>query len=376
MREDHPVCSLNTPGMWALSRYDDVKFAMERTDLFSASGQKALIQPDWLPDDLKKDLFIAVQDPPEHTKNRALLTRAFAGKMINALIPFMQEIAENQVARVKQAGRVEFLNGCARPYVCEISDRMTGADSGTYLAELGRWLKLNQENLSENPPPEYMKALQANMARQNAIFDAIIHDRRQNPQEDIATDLIRGRVDGRALTDEQLRNALELVITAGFFTPTQMLCQAVIYLARNPGLMQGLKANPDLIPAFFEELMRHVAIVRALLKRTRHPVTLHGTTIPEGALVFLLLASANHDPARFHDPDRFDMTRPNIKQHLGFGHGPHICIGAALARQQMRIILEVLIATFNGIDVPPATDIRMASSWVMNVVEELPVTFH
>ena len=70
------------------------------------------------------------------------------------------------------------------------------------------------------------------------------------------------------------------------------------------------------------------------------------------------------------------MTRPNIKQHLGFGHGPHICIGAALARQQMRIILEVLIATFNGIDVPPETDIRMASSWVMNVVEELPVTFH
>ena len=288
----------------------------------------------------------------------------------------MQDAANDLIEGIRTGAETDFLNTCARPYVCRISDRITGADSDAYLAELGRWLQLNQENLSENPPPEYMKALQANMARQNAIFDAIIHDRRENPREDIATDLIRGRVDGRALTDEQLRNALELVITAGFFTPTQMLCQAVIYLARNPGLMQELKANPDQIPAFFEELMRHVAIVRALLKRTRQPVTLHGTTIPEGALVFLLLASANHDPARFHDPDRFDMTRPNIKQHLGFGHGPHICIGAALARQQMRIILEVLIATFDGIDVPPETDIRMASSWVMNVVEELPVTFH
>lgn len=377
MRENHPVYPLKDKGIWVISRYDDVKFAMERADLFSASGQKALLQPDWLPDDLKRDMFIAVQDPPEHTEKRALINRAFVGKAIQALIPFMEAAAQEQVMAVEASTKVNFIDDFARPYVCSVSDRITGADSDAYLKELGRWVQLNQANLSGSAPStEHMQALQANMARQNAIFDAIIHDRRQNPQNDLTTDLIKGRVNGEALTDSQLRNALELVITAGFFAPTQMFCQTILYLGRYPELFQALKSDPGKIPAFFEEALRHAAAVRASLRHTTQDITLNDVTIPKGSLAFLSLASANHDPVRFPEPDRFDMTRTNLKQHLAFGVGPHICIGAALARQQMRIILEAILARFEAISIPSDEDIKTAPSWVMNVVEDLPITFH
>ncbi len=375
MRDHYPVYWMESDGMWALTRYDDIKFALERPDLFSSSGQKALLQPDWMPEEYKKDLFITTQDPPEHKKNRALFTKAFAGKAVQSLVPFMQEAAEAQIAKIQPSIAMNFIDDFARPYICGISDRIVGADSDKYLTELGRWVQLNKDNLSNNPDPQYVRTLLEAINRQIAIFDKIIQERRANPLNDLASSLIQGKVNGKSLTDRQLRNALELVVTAGFYSPTQMFCRAIIQLARDPAMLQKLKAEPGKIPAFIEELLRHTAVVRSLLKRTLQPVELHGTVIPEGELVILLFASANHDPAQFPNPTAFDISRPNIKQHIAFGHGIHLCIGAELARQQLRIALESILARFNEITVPPDSQIKTANTWVMRIVEHLPVTF-
>lgn len=376
MREKHPVCQLKGDNMWALTRYQDVKFALERPDLFSASGQKALLQPKWFPEELDRDLFIASQDPPEHTERRKLINKAFVGKEVQALLPVMQKAALKELEKIQPSTPVDFMSAFVRPYVCELSDKIIGADSKACLQELGRWIQLNKSNLSENPAPDYIDTLKAAVRRQNANFDSTIKSKRHMPQTDLITNLMQEKLHGKNLTNCQLRNILELIITASIYAPAQMLCQTIIELIKRPETWHTLKTDPDKVPAFIEEALRYSSVVRVLLRRTIQPVKLSEGTIPKEALVFLIVASANHDPMQFKHPDVFDMARSNNKQHLGFGFGAHICIGAALARQQMKIAVETILDNFDEINIPPGSQIKTTPSWLMNIVEELPVTFH
>ena len=375
MREHYSVCQLQEDNMWALTRYEDVKFAMENPDLFSASGQKALLQPEWFPKELNRDLFLTTEDPPEHGEKRGLINRAYVGKKIQALLPLMQQSAQTHLDKIQSATQVDIMSVFVRPYMCELADEIIGADSESCLQDLGRWAQLNTSNLSENPSPAYVDTLQKVVRRQNDNFDRIIQRKRRMPQDDLISSLMQERHNGKSLTNCQLRNILELTVTASIFTPTHLLCFALIELAKRPDIWRTLKANPEKIPAFIEEVLRYSSVVRAILRRTTQPVEFPAGIIPEGALVLVGVAAANHDPAQFPNPSTFDMARPNIKQHLAFGHGAHVCIGAALARQQLKIALEAILARFDTITLPSDNQIKTPPSWLMNVVEELPVTF-
>jgi cytochrome P450 len=127
------------------------------------------------------------------------------------------------------------------------------------------------------------------------------------------------------------------------------------------------------IPAFLEELLRYSGPSQRLLRTTTQPVELSGNTIPAGATVLLALASANRDGQRFPRPDDFDMARPNIREHLAFGGGPHVCIGAALARQEIRVALEAILAAFNTIVCPAPAELTWIDSLVTLTVRELPL---
>lgn len=375
MRTHYPVCELEPGGVWAITRHCDVKDALQNPELFSSAAQKALIQPKGLSDDCKRDLFILVQDPPEHTKYRALMHKAFSGSAIQALLPFMKKAAMEQMEKIRSLKNVDFLKDFAEPYIKKTASRITGIEDEENLEELCHWVQQNAQNLSESPSPEYIRNLEATIRAQNAYLDTVIHDRRENPRDDVISSLVHANLDGEHLTDSQLRNALELIIVAGIHTPVQAICHAIVWLAENPSLKNQLVAEPDKIRPFAEELLRYKSIAPALLRLTTQEVEVAGVTIPANQQVFMILASANHDPAEFPNPDTFDISRPNMKQHMAFGHGPHICIGAALSRQQIEIAIETIINNFSTISIPADAEIETNDSWIMRALTKVPISF-
>ena len=376
LREHYPVCQLEPDGHWAVSRYDDVRFALRRPDLFSSSGFKATLQPDWLSAEYRgRDLFILMQDPVDHMKYRPLVSKAFVGQAIDALIPLMRETAQSLVEKIRPNEEIDFLEDFAYPYVHKIIGKITGVEEGQSLEEVRQWMGLIGKVTRTRPDDQYIRALEAALLAQKVHFDAIIRDRRERPRQDLISALVHSKVDGEYLTDHMLRNALDLLLVAGYHTSLQILCHSMIWLSRRPEIRWALAADPHLIPAFVEELLRLESIASAILRQTTDKITLSGVIIPKGATVFLLLAAANRDPSQFPDPGEFKMGRKNIKRHMAFGHGPHTCVGAALARLEVRIALETILAAFDNFSCPADHELCWSKSIMNRSVSELPTVF-
>ena len=375
LRDHYPVCQLEPDGMWAVSRYSDVLFALQQPDLFSSSGLEAALQPEWLAEDCKRDLFIVTRDPPDHTKYRALLNKAFIPAVINALEPLMRQTAQALAKKIRPDVETDFLQQFAYPYVGKIIVHIVGTERDQDLEDLGRWLDLARKVALSRPDDQYIQAFEVATRAQYALFNEVIRDRRKTPRQDLVSALVNAEIDGERLAEHDLRNALDLLLEAGFQTSLQMLCHAVIFLSRRGDIRRTLAASPDLIPDFIEELLRLESVGSSVLRTTTQPVTLSGVTIPGGATVMLLLSSANRDPSQFSNPDELDLTRDNIKQHIAFGYGPHICLGLALARLEIRIALEAILEAFDDMDCPSKDDLTWIQSSLIHAVEGVPVVF-
>jgi cytochrome P450 len=167
--------------------------------------------------------------------------------------------------------------------------------------------------------------------------------RREAPGDDLLTRLVAAEVDGSRLTDDEILGFFELLLLAGHETTTNLISNAMLCFAEHPDQLARLRHAPELLPAAIEEVLRYRSPVQAVFRTTRREVTLHGATIPASQLVLLMLGAANRDPARFTEPDRFDIDR-RPGAHLAFGHGIHFCVGAPLARLEARVALTELLA--------------------------------
>ncbi|HSB98190.1 MAG TPA: cytochrome P450 [Spongiibacteraceae bacterium] len=378
LRDRYPVCQVDPDGMWVITRYDDVQFALKNPQIFSSRAFSTIHQPEWLRKDCRRNYFILSQDPPEHTQNRSLINKAFVHRVIDALLPLMRDKARALVAALTVAGDVDFIKAFADPYVASILSHITGTGEARSADDIRHLIGLAQVITPARPSDSHVAALEDAIGRQRACFTAAIQDRRRHPQRDLLSELIGIEVDSETLAlldDEMLISLLDLLVNAGFETTSSVLVNAVIQFARQPGLMQTLQADPALIPAFLEELLRYDPPTHALLRQATQPVTLAGVTIPEDALILVLLAAANRDPAHFSDPDAFIMGRKNIKEHVAFGYGPHACIGAALARLEITVALEELVKNFSAVACPADDELPWAGALLVHVVTELPVRF-
>jgi cytochrome P450 family 109 len=203
----------------------------------------------------------------------------------------------------------------------------------------------------------------------------VFTDRRLHPQDDLVTVLVNAEVDNTKLTDKELYGIMSLIVSAGFSTGVQMLNNGIILLSRRPDLVAKLIESPDLIPAFIEELLRFSPSGIGTMRITTESVVLANITIPKGAMVMALVASANRDPHRFLNPNDFDLFRGNSKRHMTFGHGIHNCVGSALARLELKVAFEVLLKEFNTFLCPPHEDLLWEESFFVHGVSELPVHF-
>ena len=375
MRKHHPVCQVEPGGIWAVTCFDDVKYVLATPEIFSSKAINLLNESDWLSDESKHSRLIIAQDPPDHSLYHGMVNRAFISRVITTLEPLMRETAKSLMQQFDDSAPVDFVENFAYPYVGKITRNIMGVGEKQSLAEIREWVDLEERSSPIRPDDAFIAAFEHAILRQNGHFLEVIEERRANPQDDLITRLVNAEAEGKKLTDKQLCGVMSLVVSAGFATTVHMLNHAVMQLSQRPDLMAHLVASPDRISSFIEELLRYSPSVFSSLRSTTKDTEVSGVTIPKDALVMPLIASANRDTSQFANADVFDITRPKIKQHFTFGHGIHTCIGAALARAELRIALEVVLSKFTQFTCPADDQLLWKDSMFVRGVSALPVTF-
>lgn len=343
MRLDGPVQQVQPGGFWAVTRAEDVEFVLKNPQIFSSAGFESLFKPAWLPHNPIGDSMVS-KDGPAHAKLRALLSSAFTPRALARLEPQIRaicaEVAEH-LAVLREGDFVEEL--CARVPGLVIAD-ILGLDRKLH-TEFRRWIGRFGIVSPSYPGDEVADAVRAAIRELEGYLAEVIARRRAAPCDDIVSNLVAAKIDGNTLTDEELIAFLFLLLSAGFETTMHFFSNAMLDFARRPEAFTRLREDPQQIPAYVEELLRKEPPVHSIFRMTAVDTELDGVQLPRGSVVMIFLASANHDATRFAEPDRFDPARAG-QAGFAFGHGPHYCLGAWLARLEARLMLEELAARF------------------------------
>ncbi|MGK3994949.1 cytochrome P450 [Sorangium sp. So ce1024] len=337
LRRSAPVCQVDPGGLWAVSRYDDVAFVLKNTDLFSAQGGRVSVLPPWLDRNPMADSLL-LMDPPQHTKTRALVSRAFSTRVIPRVEPVLRAVTREFVERLTPGRELDFYAELGMPIPAAAIADLLGLDPALR-ANFQRWTADFVATAAATP--EMRPGIRATIVELEQYLLEVIAARRAAPRDDLVSDLLAARIDGVALTEPELVSFLFLLLAAGFETTTHLLTAALTLLIDHPEVYTRIRADPALIPAFLEEVLRFEPPGQIAMRQAKRDVEIRGVTVPAGAFVAAIIGSANRDEEVFPDPDRFDIDRER-QVGLSFGHGAHFCIGAALARAEAKIGIEVL----------------------------------
>jgi cytochrome P450 len=294
-------------------------------------------------------------DPPDHTRLRGLMAKAFTTRRIERLRPRVREIAGGLLDGIGARGGAELIRDLAVPLPVQVICELLGvpaSDRDRFRA----WTAV----LTVPALTAEARARRRETAREfNAFLREVIAARRARPEDDLVSALIAARDGDAALTEAELLNGIGLLLIAGHETTVNLIGNGVLALLQAPDQMDLLRARPDLLPSAVEELLRYDGpLERASQRIALEDMEIAGTPVPKGAWVHVSLAAADRDPAAFDDPDRLDVTRAP-RRHVAFGHGPHFCLGAPLARLEGQIAIGGLLDRFPdlALAVPP-TELR------------------
>lgn len=331
LRDEEPVHYCATRDLYVLSRHADVLAAVKEPETFT-SGE-GIVPSGFKPD----EPTIIVMDPPAHTAMRRHVMRAFTPRRMESLTPRVRAIAAELLAVWPADGEIDAFEHFTDPLPIAVMAELLGVD-----AQDRPLFKRCGDAIvySSGADPETIRAAQREL---EGHLEGVFEARRRAPRQDLISLLLSPAEDGAALSERELLGLCFTLLVAGTETTTSALGNALWLLDRHPDWKRRLAEEPALIPAAVEEILRFESPVQGLSRVVRRDVHLHGRKIPKGARVHLLWAAANRDPRAFPEPDRFDPLRsPN--NHLAFGFGIHFCLGASLARTELRIGLEALLS--------------------------------
>lgn len=306
-------------------------------------------------------------DPPNHTRLRKLVNRAFTVRGVESLRPRVEEITAALLDDMADGpSEVDLLSALAFPLPMRVICEVLGVPADDR-EDFREWLA----TLLGSAGPEKMQAASDSMLH---YLSTLIATKRANPGDDLMTALCQASEDNDRLSESELVSMAFLLLLAGHDTTVNLIGNGVLGLLRNPDQLTALRANPALLPGAIEEFLRHDGPLNiASLRYTNAAVTVGEVTIPEGEFLLLSLGAANRDPRRFPDADRLDVTRPH-GAHLAFGHGIHYCVGAPLGRMEGEIAVGELLRRFPDLALAadPA-ELRYRASPIMRGLETLPV---
>jgi cytochrome P450 len=378
LREAAPV--FKTPmGFWLLTRYEDIASSLRDRRFgkdFAGSirrkyGENRLNEPAIA--NLSHTMLVV--DPPDHTRLRSLVTKAFTARRVADMRVRIRKLVDEQLDRVADKGGMDVIRDIAHRLPVIVICDMLG------IPEDHRAPFLVGSNVSGrilDPVPMSASELQqANGGIQmaNAYFDQLCELRRREPQDDLTTELVRAEEAGDRLTTEELRANIGLLFGAGHETTTNLIGNGLLALHRHRDQWERLKADPSLIPNAIEELLRFDSSVQMTGRATMEEVEIGGITLPAGESVVQLLGAANRDPAQYPDPDALDVGRQNIRP-MSFGGGIHHCLGAQLARLEGELVFTALVERFPNLELPEKDRPDWRHSFTLRGLNKLPAVWH
>lgn len=376
LRDAGPVHRVLLPDgteSWWVTRYGEVATCIDDHERFSSEVHRA-VESSKIQNSqalIRKDPTLRYtminRDPPDHTRMRKLVVRAFSARRVDALRPRIEERAErllDELARHEEA--VDLVRNYAFPLpVGVICDLLGVPESDSQY--FGRLISRLIGAAGGQQALESIGALKDFMADK-------LDDKRAHPADDVLTGMVEAADEEGLLSREELPAMALQLLTAGHETSIYLISGGTLRLLQHPDQLAALRQDPSLLPDAIDELLRFdPPPVPGVFRYATQDVNVGGTVIPQGALVILSLAAANRDPARFGEPDKLDITRPDI-EHMAFGRGIHYCLGARLARLEGEIAIGSLLRRFPGIRLAiPSEDVRWKPLNFLRGLTELPV---
>jgi cytochrome P450 len=337
LRDDAPCYHDRELGFWALSRYGDVLAALHDPETYCSRYGITLEDGNPLP-------MLLTTDPPEQTRLRRLVSRAFTPRRVAELEQPVRVLSTRYLDALADRVVIDLIGDYAALLPMDVIAKLLGVPDGDQ-QQLRKWSDalLHREEGRPDVTPEGVEAA-THLFR---YFSAFVTDRRAHPGgDDFTAALIAADSDGETLSDEQVVGFCFLLIIAGNETTTKLLGNCLLALQRFPRERDKVVRDRRRIPDAVEETLRYEGSTQVMARTLTRSVELHGARMPSGDKVLLLLGSANRDERVWREPDVFDIDRRWPTHHLGFGHGIHVCLGAALARLEMRISLEEFLGRY------------------------------
>ncbi|MEX0663276.1 MAG: cytochrome P450 [Acidimicrobiia bacterium] len=341
LRAECPV-SQTASGAYYLARYEDVLAATKNLDAFPASFREpgVVVPPE--------EQLISEIPEPRHGQVRRIINSAIAQHRIGRVEPFARETCHGLLDGLLERGGGDLVAEYVMPIPAQVIAHLLGADPADH-HRFAEWsdLVVQSTYATKNRREDGVdgEGLAGVAPEFTAYLDRMIAERRTaaDPPDDFVTRLLHTEVDGQRLTDLEMRTQLAFLLMAGNETTRHLIANMLETVCADPALLTRLRAERDLVPTVVEESLRHDPPIHVLMRDCPHGAEVDGTTIPAGVKVAFGLASANRDERMYDDPDAFKLDRPSARDHLAFGGGPHVCPGAALARLEGRIALEVFL---------------------------------
>jgi cytochrome P450 len=316
------------------------------------------------------------QDPPDHTRLRGLVVKAFTARRVEDMRPRIQQVVDETLDRIIPQGKMDLIEDFAFRLPVTIICDMLGIPEEHRGAFYTR-ARVGGRILDPVPlSPEEIKEANAGSVMSAMYFQQLFELRRKNPGDDLTTQLVQAEEDGSKLSNDELTANIILLFGAGHETTVNLIGNGLLALHRNPDQLALLKANPSLITNAIEEFLRYDSSVQMTGRVALEDIDdLGGKRIPKGESVLCLLGSANRDPAVYPDsPDRLDIGRPNVKP-LSFGGGIHFCLGAQLARIEAEIAISTLLRRLPGLRLDDAENPEWRPTFVLRGLKRLPASW-
>jgi cytochrome P450 PksS len=380
LRAEAPVCRVpiaDKHATWLVTRYDDVVAVLKDERIIKQrrlafTPEQAARQP-WIPAAVRPlERNMLDLDPPDHTRLRGLVHKAFTPRMVDDLRGRVQQITDELLDAVRDRGRMDLIRDFALPLPSIVIAELLGIP----VRDRHRFHRWSTALLTAPATTWGMLKLLPSILAFLRYLRKLIAARRAVPSDDLAGALVRAREAGDALSEDELLAMFILLLIAGHETTVNLIGNGMLALLRHLDQLERLREDPELIKPGVEELLRYDGpLLTATDRYAREDVEIGGVTIRRGERVFAALASANRDESQFENPEELDLTRePN--RHVAFGLGLHYCLGAPLARLEGQIAINTLLRRFPDLELATAPgSLRRRPGLVLNSLEVLPLSF-
>jgi cytochrome P450 len=379
LREEDRVHWNGLMQAWLLTGYDDVQAVLKDNARFSSARERAtnrfvqaMVENEQQARPSRGARTMLGSDPPEHTRLRTLVNKAFTPRVVERMRPHIQEITEELLDAAPEPGRLDVIRDLAYPLPVIVIAEMLGV-SPADRAQFKAW-STDIANTLSGPllAPDTIARARQSGDELAEYFRSAIAERRKAPRDDLLSALIAAEEQGDLLSEDELLATCSLLLVAGNETTTNLIGNGMLALMRNPDQMRLLEDDPSLIGTAVEELLRYDGPVQATSRVALEECGLGDKRVEPGQVLITFLGAANRDPAQFEDPESLDLTRKD-NHHVAFGYGIHFCIGAPLARVEGQIAISELLKRLPDPE-PEVAQPDWGTSFILRGLKSLPIS--